>query len=206
MALEIGKLKNENGKWLIEYLDGYIIELELQQDGTTIFLRDDTLWKEVYCGPVEEFHGEIDGQGYQGTVVSLRCGNEKTGKVLPVPGATPGKWVACDWFEDDVYWELQSGMLVRTPQSAGDYATGTFALEPRGNVVCTIHHNKISGQSNLGKVAFDLSQMPFPKAMCFFDGQSFQESELNLNLSPEDMDLTKKMLGELGMETIFWLL
>jgi hypothetical protein len=155
---------------------------------------------------VEEFQGEIDGRGYQGAVVSLRCGNEKTGKVLPVPGATPRKWVACDWYEDHVYWELQSGMLVRTPQSAGDYATGTFALEPRGNVVCTIQHNKESGRIKLGKVAFDLSHMPFPKAMWFFDGQNFQETELNLNLSPDDMRLTKEMLGELGMETIFWLL
>jgi hypothetical protein len=30
MVLEIGKLKNENGQWLIEYLDGHVIELDTE--------------------------------------------------------------------------------------------------------------------------------------------------------------------------------
>ena len=200
MVFAIGKLEKTNDKWQIVYPDGFAHELENAVAYSAVFIEHDGWWEEVYCGETERFSGEVHGKKYEGVVICI----SGTSIVIPVPGVPAGKWVARCVYRDE-YWELEPGMLVRTPYSGGEYASGTFALEPKGSAVCTIIWQKETDRINLGKVGFDLSRMPFPQEMWFYHEQKYQESELELKWGVDDMRFTAEFFGWHDMETLFWL-
>jgi len=125
--------------------------------------------------------------------------------MIPAPTAQPGKWYAVHWREQNVYYELQPEMLIRNSQST-DYAGGTYDKAPCGKCVGTIlHHRGTTILVKPGKVALDLANLPFPKEYWFFLDGAYQESDLEIFLEPEDMDLTRQMIGEIKMQVLFWL-
>ena len=201
MDLGIGELEKSNDKWVIVYPDGFVHDLENAVRYSEVFIDHEGWWEEVYCGEVEHLLGEIHGEGYEGLAVCV----SGTRIVIPVQDATPGKWVAISVYRKDEYWELESGMKVRTPETGGFYAAGSFPLAPKGRVVCTIVWGKGVDGINLGRVGFDLAQMPFPKEMWFYRDQAYQTSELDLKWDFDAIELTAAFFGGLDMHTLFWL-
>jgi hypothetical protein len=205
MALNIQTLEQVGSTWMMVDADGHSEDFAFQQDCTTIFIERGDYWEEVYCGEVTLFQGEIRGEQYMGPAIEVVCGGKKTGVVIPVPNAILGKWYAVLWHERDVYWALASGMRIRIPQGM-DYIGGTFDKRPMGKCVCTILRDK--GRmlpDNLGRVAMDMADMPFPRKMWFFDGEDYQESELGIYWQSEEIDLTRKWFGEITLTKLFWL-
>jgi len=206
MALNIQTLEQEDSTWMMVDSDGHSEDFASQQDCRPIFIERGDYWEEAYCGEVTLFQGEISGKQYKGPAIEFVCGKKKTGVVYPVPDAVLGEWYAVLMYDQDIYWALEPGMRIRIPASM-DYIGGTFDKKPMGKCVCTVFRDKGRIQpDNLGRVVMDLADMPFPKEMWFFDGEDYQESELNIYWYSEDMQLTNRLFGEITMTTLFWLL
>lgn len=205
MVLTIDTLRYENDQWLIEHPSGSTTNLERELDCSTVFIARGEWWHEVYCGKAVHFQGEIHGQPYADPVVEVKCAGKATGKVLAAPGIEPGKWAACDWYEPGECWPLAPGMQICTPLGTGDYVAGTYEKAPRGKCICTAIRSREGSSQNLGKIALDLANPPFPKAMWFYDQGVFREAELDFLWDPECINQTREFFGKLDPHALFWL-
>ena len=204
MVLGIARLERYEGRWMIVDSDGRNDALERELDCSTVFIEHEGRWEEVYCGEVIMWHDQIRGHDYNGPAIALKCGVNKTNQAIAVPEAKVGMWYALHWYENDIYWALEPGMRIRTPLS--DEVAGTFEKAPMGKCVCTVFRGASSiSAEGMGRVAMDLGAMPFPKEMWFFDGEDYQESELEIYWGFDDVQLTIKMFDEIEIRTLFWL-
>jgi hypothetical protein len=220
MDLGISTLKLEDGRCLAIDADGIEEDLAEAYFYKSVFIAAQGEWQEVDVGQVEEYEGEINGQAYRGPAVWFRySGSLGPGRVFPAPGVKIGTWIACQLSATGQYWGLETGMLIRSPLSGGEFASGTYSFAPRGRCVATFSRAdhplqaQVDGtdirfalrRTPLGKVAFDLAHFPFPQDLWLYDDGVFRESSLEIRIETEDYALSHKILGDLESEALFWL-